>query len=63
MEKGVTGFDALKLMQPMLPGNMQSMETLQKAFWEAFTKTGSKTGAESKASAPEKVSKEGSGAR
>lgn len=54
MEKGVTGFDALKLLQPMLPANMQSMETLQKTFWEAFAKSGSKT------SAPENVSNEGS---
>jgi hypothetical protein len=64
MEKGVTGFDALKLMQPMLPGNMQSVETLQKAFWDAFTNAGSKAGAESKTSASEHVSKkEGSGSR
>ena len=63
MEKGVTGFDALKLMQPMLPAHMQSVETLQKAFWEAFTKAGTKTDTDSKASAPENVSKEGFGSR
>ena len=40
MKKGVTGFDALTLMKPFLPTQMQSMETLQKAFWDAFTKTG-----------------------
>ena len=63
MEKGVTNFDALKLMQPMFPAQMQSVETLQKAFWDAFIKAGSKTGAESKTSAPENVSKQGSGAK
>ena len=40
MKKGVTGFDALTLMKPFLPAQMQSMETLQKAFWDAFTKAG-----------------------
>ena len=38
MEKGVSNFDALKLMQPLLPAQMQSMEMLQKAFWDAFAK-------------------------
>ena len=38
MKKGVTGFDALTLMKPLLPAQMQSMETLQKVFWDAFSK-------------------------
>lgn len=40
MHKGVTGFDPLTLMKPLLPVQVQSMETFQKAFWDAFTKTG-----------------------
>ena len=40
MKKGVTGFDALTLMKPMMPTQLQSMEALQKAFWDAFTKAG-----------------------
>lgn len=41
MKKGVTGFDAMTMMKPLMPAQMQSMETLQKAFWDAFTKTSS----------------------
>ena len=40
MKKGVSGFDALNLMRPMLPPQFQSMELFQKAFWDAFTKKG-----------------------
>lgn len=40
MKKGVSGFDALTLMKPLLPPQMQSMETMQKAFWEAFAQAG-----------------------
>lgn len=39
MRKEVTGFDPLSLMKPMLPAQLHSMEVLQKAFWDAFTKT------------------------
>jgi hypothetical protein len=42
IEKGASGFDALKLMQPLFPAQMQSMEVLQKAFWDAFAKAGIK---------------------
>ena len=40
MTKGVQGFDPATLMKPLLPGpiQVQSMEALQKAFWEAFQK-------------------------
>ena len=41
MKKGVTGFDALNLMKPLLPPQFQSMELFQKAFWDVFTKKGS----------------------
>lgn len=36
MQQGTTGFDPLNLMKPLFPAQMQSMEMLQKAFWEAF---------------------------
>lgn len=36
LRNGVTGFDALNLMKPLFPAQMQSLETLQKAFWDAF---------------------------
>lgn len=40
MQKGVAGFDAMTLMKPLLPTQIQSMELLQKAFWDAFAKAG-----------------------
>lgn len=40
MEKGTAGFDPVTLMKPLFPAQMQSMEMLQKAFWDAFQKTG-----------------------
>jgi hypothetical protein len=42
VEKSASGFDALKLMQPLFPAQMQSVEMLQKAFWDAFAKAGVK---------------------
>jgi hypothetical protein len=47
MRKGVTGFDALSLMKPMLPAQFHSMEMLQKAFWDAFSKASSNNTKES----------------
>ena len=44
MQKGVSGFDALSLMKPLFPAQMQSMEMLQKAFWDAMTQSGGGTG-------------------
>jgi hypothetical protein len=38
MKQGVTGFDPMTLMKPLFPAQMQSMEMLQKTFWDAFTK-------------------------
>ncbi len=43
MRKGVTGFDAMSLMKPMLPAQFHSMEMLQKTFWDAFSKASSNT--------------------
>ena len=37
MHKGVAGFDPMTLMKPLLPAQMQSLEMLQKIFWDAFT--------------------------
>ena len=48
MKKGVTGFDAFTLMKPMLPQQIQSMESIQKAFWDAFAKAGEKNQSTSK---------------
>lgn len=48
MRKGVSGFDAMTLMKPLLPPQMQSMESMQKAFWEAFAKAGKTHKEESK---------------
>jgi len=36
MQQGTAGFDPLTLMKPLFPAQMQSMEMLQKAFWDAF---------------------------
>lgn len=46
MVRGVAGFDPVTLMKPFLPAHMQSMEALQKAFWEAFTKASTQYGQE-----------------
>jgi len=44
VQKGVAGFDALSLMRPLLPVQLQSMEALQKAFWDAFIQAGKPNG-------------------
>jgi hypothetical protein len=36
MMKGVAGFDPLSLMKPYLPANLQSIDGMQKAFWDAM---------------------------
>ncbi|MGH8550955.1 MAG: hypothetical protein ACRERU_20610 [Methylococcales bacterium] len=36
LTRGVSGLDAFNLMKPYFPAHMQSMESLQKAFWNAF---------------------------
>ena len=40
MQQGTSGFDALSLMKPLFPAQMQSMDMLQKAFWNAFQQNG-----------------------
>jgi hypothetical protein len=39
MLNGAEGFDILSLMKPVLPEHLMSMSSLQKSFWDAFTKT------------------------
>ena len=39
MLEGGEGFDILSIMKPLLPEHMLSMSSLQKSFWDAFTKT------------------------
>jgi hypothetical protein len=39
MLEGVEGFDILSIMKPLLPEHLLSMSSLQKSFWDAFTKT------------------------
>lgn len=47
MEKGVVDFDPLTLMKPLFPIQaQQSMESLQKAFWDAFSKASAQQGSE-----------------
>ena len=53
MKKGISGFDALTLMKPLLPSHVKSLEELQKAFWDAYTTPGG-TAKESPQKDPEK---------
>jgi len=38
MGAGIEGFDAASLMKPFLPESMQSMQAVQKQFWDAMTR-------------------------
>ncbi len=40
MQQGTSGFDPMSLMKPLFPAQMQSMDRLQKAFWNAFQQNG-----------------------
>jgi hypothetical protein len=40
MLAGMQGFDPMSLMKPFLPSNLQSIEALQRSFWEAFSRSG-----------------------
>lgn len=51
MQKGVAGFDPLTLMKPLLPAQMQSMEMLQKAFWDTLNAGAGTQSGEDKSSA------------
>ena len=44
MRKGVAGFDPASLMKPLFPAQMQSLEMLQKAFWDNLAKAGGLAG-------------------
>ncbi len=37
---GTGGIDPINLMRPFLAPNVQAMEGLQRAFWQAFTQQG-----------------------
>ena len=37
MSTSVEGFDMLNLMKPLLPAHMQSLDVVQKAFWQIFS--------------------------
>jgi len=39
MGAGIEGFDAASLMKPFLPESMQSMQAMQKQFWDAMTQS------------------------
>ncbi|MFO1352940.1 MAG: DUF6489 family protein [Gammaproteobacteria bacterium] len=43
MQKGMVGFDPLSLLRPLFPAQTQSLELLQKSFWDAFNKAETKT--------------------
>ena len=47
MQAGVEGFDPLGMMRPFIAPNLQSMETMQRVFWNGpsavATTTGDKT--------------------
>ena len=58
MHKGVAGFDPLTLMKPLFPAQIQSMEMLQKAFWDAFTKASGQQGQETPEKKSEKESEQ-----
>ncbi len=38
MEQGVAGFDPMGLMKPFLPENLQSLQAMQKQFWESMAR-------------------------
>jgi hypothetical protein len=40
MQKGVQGFDPMTLLTTLWPAQMQTLQTMQKAFWDNLTKTG-----------------------
>ena len=42
MLSGVEDYDPAKLLEPFLPENLKSMESMQKAFWNMATASGNK---------------------
>ena len=47
MQAGMEGYDPVKLLEPFLPNNLKTMESLQNAFWSMASGT---TGGSSKKS-------------
>lgn len=35
IEAGMEGYDPMRLMAPMLPENLRTLEAMQRAFWSA----------------------------
>ena len=44
MQAGVEGFDPLSMMRPFIAPNLQSMEAMQRAFWDGISAVASATG-------------------
>lgn len=42
VQAGAEGLDPVSLMRPFLPPNMQSVEALQKAFWDSIAGSANK---------------------
>lgn len=55
MKKGVTGFDPMTLMKSMLPTQLQGVEMMQKAFFDALKRTPVKTKVGTEGAKVEKV--------
>ena len=47
MQAGLKGFDPSTLLAPFLPSNLQSLEALQRSFWQAAGNQSSKKSKES----------------
>ncbi len=43
IEAGLTEYDPVKLMEPFVTGNLKSVETFQRMFWDAMTQAKPKT--------------------
>jgi hypothetical protein len=52
MQKGMQGFDPMTLLSTVWPAQLQTLQTMQKAFWDNLTKT--VTGQTSEEHAPTK---------
>jgi len=46
MQAGVEGFDPLTMMRPFIAPNLQSMEAMQRAFWEGISAVATATGSQ-----------------
>ena len=44
MQAGVEGFDPLSMMRPFIAPNLQSMESMQRAFWTGLSAMANATG-------------------